>query len=61
MPENEKRKIGRRSGRDRRSGIDSRTEEERKRIGERRFSKDRRSGLDRRLPPVVPDAKPEQK
>jgi hypothetical protein len=37
----------RRAVRDRRSGIDTRSDSERERIGERR-AKDRRSGVDRR-------------
>ena len=41
--------VERRSGKDRRnSGVDIRTEEEKKAVGERRSSIDRRSGVDRR-------------
>jgi hypothetical protein len=49
------RRGGRRIGGDRRSGIDTRSEEEKRRLGEHRQG-DRRSGLDRRTgKPVPPD------
>jgi hypothetical protein len=50
MPTDEKESnIGRRSGKDRRGGVDTRTEEGKRLVGERRSTIERRSGRDRRF------------
>jgi hypothetical protein len=49
MADEDRRLNGeRRSGKDRRDGLDTRSDEQKRLVGERRLNRDRRSGLDRR-------------
>jgi hypothetical protein len=47
--DNKQSVVGSRTGKERRSGIDTRSDEKKQRIGERRSKADRRSGKDSRV------------
>jgi hypothetical protein len=57
MGDANRRLKDRRSDKGRRSGVDVRTDAEKKLVGERRSNKNRRSGSDRRSSTATPDVR----